>query len=183
MSTPTKLLTILVSASILVAGPAWAVADQAPPAGAKASAAQKTKRGPRGLRGKRGPRGPAGLPGLDGPPGLDGSPGLDGRDGLDGQDGAPGQDGPPGPPGPPGDSNGAGFALVTINAPEGNGWHVVTQHVGTAPSYQLIVRALCRSGANVTTVSAQSEPTTATKNVTANCPTGSSVLGGGYVMD
>jgi hypothetical protein len=159
-----KLLALIVGLA-LVATPAWAVGDQ-PGSTVKAQAAKaKGKRGPRGPRGKRGPRG---LPGLDGPPGIDGAPGLDG---------------PEGPPGPPGDSAGAGFSLVTTNAPEGNGWHAVTENIGQPNAYQLVVHVLCQSGANVVAASAQSGVDAEPKDVTAPCPEGAAVVGGGYVVD
>jgi hypothetical protein len=72
---------------------------------------------------------------------------------------------------------------VTTDAPEGNGWHAVTEHVGSVPNYQLVVRARCLQAAVVTTVSAQSDVSTETKDVTATCPEGATVVGGGYVID
>jgi translation elongation factor EF-4 len=51
------------------------------------------------------------------------------------------------------------------------------------PSYQLIVRVRCLQAAVVTTVTAQSDVSAEAKDVTATCPEGASVIGGGYVLD
>jgi hypothetical protein len=167
MTAPAKLLALF-TGLVLVATPAWA--DQP----AK----------PKPARGKRGPRGPRGFPGPQGLPGQDGRDGSEGRDGQDGRDGADGKDGPEGPAGPAGPAaDAANLVLVAVNTPDGNGWHVTTKHVGDPASYQLIVRALCRQANTITTVTAQSDTNATVKNVTATCPTGADVIGGGYTVD
>jgi hypothetical protein len=92
-------------------------------------------------------------------------------------------DGQDGPPGPPGDSAGAGFALVSTNTAEANGWHVTTEQVGTPTAYQLVVHAQCLANGAVTQVSAQSAVDAEAKDVTAACPAGATPTGGGYTLD
>lgn len=160
-------LAVLVLAAALLAVPAWAGTAPTP---TKPSATTKVvvkgKRGPRGKRGARGPRGFRGLDGEPGPPGLDGPAG---------------EPGPEGPPGAPAEANGGGFAVVTeSHATAGNaGWRVVTQTVGSAPAYQLVVQVQCTTG----TGTAQSEVDPDSKDVTASCPAGATATGGGFTLD
>ncbi|WP_327263597.1 hypothetical protein OG444_20815 [Streptomyces sp. NBC_01232] len=109
--------------------------------------------GPQGPTGPPGPQGATGATGATGTPGADGAPGATGATGTPGADGAPGATGATGTPGVDGAPGGTGATGAT-GAPGVSGREVVTASETGTPG-QFV-------------------------DITVACPTGKTVLGGGF---
>ena len=157
-----------------VAGPAGPAGPEGPvgPAGAAGPAGPAGPQGPQGLAGADGAVGAQGPAGPQGPAGADGAAGPQGpagADGAAGPQGPAGADGAAGPQGPAGADGAAGSqGPQGIQGPQGPQGPAGIDGTGVS-GYELVSSVL-------------GPGTTAAKSVTATCPGGKVVLGGGFAM-
>jgi hypothetical protein len=153
-------------------GAAGAAGPQGP-AGLDGAVGSAGPQGPAGLDGVAGPQGPAGLDGAAGPAGPQG---LVGPQGPAGPDGAPGAAGPMGPQGPQGNGGPAGPA-GPAGSPGTQGVPGVAGPMGPMGPQGLAGGV---TGYELVSVSSANNDVSP-KSLTATCPAGKVVMGGGAV--
>lgn len=112
-------------------------------------------------RGPEGPAGPAGAQGLQGEQGAAGAQGLQGEPGPQGDPGAPGTDGADGAQGPDGATGPAG-----PKGDKGDKGDTGPAGPGAAAGWEVVSNTSASNASN--------------KNVSADCPGGKTVVGGGF---